>query len=254
MSNNWTREETILALALYCQIPFEKINKHNQRIVELANLIQRTPSAVAMKMCNFGRLDSSLAARGVSGLVHGSRLDEVIWSEFHCNMEDLAKHVSNTNGAEEIVFDEKDTIELPEGGMVPRKIKVRKNQQFFKTTVLSAYNYSCCITGLNIKPLLIASHIKPWEKSDPKTERTNPSNGLCLNALHHKAYDEGIITIDTDFRIIISEQAKDRYTSDVFKDYFERYEGRTIFLPKRFLPSKELIEWHNENIFYKNSL
>ena len=46
---NWTREETILAFELYCQTPFGKIHKENPDIIELAKLINRTPSAVGLK-------------------------------------------------------------------------------------------------------------------------------------------------------------------------------------------------------------
>ena len=58
---NWTREETILALALYCKIPFGRINKTNPQIVQVAESINRTPSALAMKMYNFGRCESELS-------------------------------------------------------------------------------------------------------------------------------------------------------------------------------------------------
>lgn len=57
--------------------------------------------------------------------------------------------------------------------------------------------------------LLIASYIKPWKISDERTERTNPSNGLCLNSFHDKALDRGLITITRDFRILISDAVKD---------------------------------------------
>jgi putative restriction endonuclease len=122
------------------------------------------------------------------------------------------------------------------------------NQGFFRSAVISAYNQKCCVTGLDIPSLLIASHIKPWKDSDPQTERTNPCNGLSLNALHHEAYDDGIFTIDTDYRIWVSKIAKERYTSEVFHDFFEKYEGKTITLPERFLPSKEMIEYHNSKL------
>ena len=61
---------------------------------------------------------------------------------------------------------------------------------------------------MNEPKLLIASHIKPWKVSDEKTERTNPQNGLCLNALHDKAFDKGLITINKKYEIIISSQLK----------------------------------------------
>lgn len=47
---NWTREETILAMDLYTRVPFSKIGKNNQEIINLASIINRTPDAVAYKM------------------------------------------------------------------------------------------------------------------------------------------------------------------------------------------------------------
>ena len=49
---NWTREETILAFDLYCKVPFSKISKTNEKIIDLAKVIGRTPSAVGLKMAN----------------------------------------------------------------------------------------------------------------------------------------------------------------------------------------------------------
>lgn len=87
---NWTRDETILAFDLYCKIPFSKISKTNERIIELANMIGRTPSAVGLKMANLARLDKELQSRNVSGMAHGSKLDEEIWNEFCNNWEELS--------------------------------------------------------------------------------------------------------------------------------------------------------------------
>ena len=88
--NNWTREETILAFDLYCKIPFSKISKTNKEIIELAQLIGRSPSAVGLKMANLARFDKELQSRNVSGMSHGSRLDEEIWNEFCNNWEELS--------------------------------------------------------------------------------------------------------------------------------------------------------------------
>lgn len=242
--SNWTREESILALALYCKIPFSKISSDNEQIQEVAQFINRTPSAVAMKMFNFSRFDPELRARGISGLTNGSRLDEKIWNEFHQNMECLFVEAEKVTGELSRIFSE-DDIDIPVGEDISTVSKSRKGQSYFRSTVLSAYDNTCCITGINIPKLLQASHIKPWGESDPITERTNPINGLCLNALHHKAFDNGIITIDTDYKILVSKKAKENYTTQVFNDYFVKYEGKIITLPARFMPSKELIEYHN---------
>ena len=247
-NSKWTKEETVLALALYCKIPFNKIHKHNPQVIELAKLIGRTPAAVSMKMGNFGHFDPELSQRGISGLTHGSALDKLVWDEYHLDMLALSETVDKIPYMQELMYADDIAEKLPEGKTKTSTVKSRVNQGFFRSAVLSAYNQKCCVTGLNVPTLLIASHIKPWAVSDPKTERTNPCNGLALNTLHHDAYDKGIFTIDTDYRIWISKTAKENYTSEVFDDFFGRYEGKVIKLPERFLPSKEMIEYHNSKL------
>ena len=229
---------------MYCKIPFGKINKNHPQVIELAKLLGRTPASVSMKMGNFGRFDEDLAKQGISGLSHGSALDKTVWDEYHLNMQALSETVAGIPYMQDLMNDESD-IALPSGITRTTTTQARVNQGFFRNAVISAYNKKCCITGLDIPSLLIASHIKPWNVSDPKTERTNPCNGLSLNSLHHDAFDNGIFTIDTDYRILVSKAAKERYSSEVFYDFFEKYEGKQITLPERFLPSKEMIENHN---------
>ena len=246
-SRKWTKDESVLALALYCKIPFGKINKNHPQVIELAKLLGRTPASVSMKMGNFGRFDEDLAKQGISGLSHGSALDKTVWDEYHLNMQALSETVAGIPYMQALMNDESD-IALPSGITRTTTTQARVNQGFFRNAVISAYNKKCCITGLDIPSLLIASHIKPWNVSDPKTERTNPCNGLSLNSLHHDAFDNGIFTIDTDYRILVSKAAKERYSSEVFYDFFEKYEGKQITLPERFLPSKEMIEYHNSKL------
>ena len=72
----------------------------------------------------------------------------------------------------------------------------RVGQRLFRDAVLTAYNARCCITGLAVYRLLVAGHIMPW-REDP-SQRLNPANGLCLSALHDRAFDIGLITIRPD--------------------------------------------------------
>lgn len=246
-ARRWTREETVLALALYCKIPFSKIHKYNEQIIEAAKKMLRTPASLSMKMCNFGRFDPELSSRGVKGLQHGSKLDQEIWNEFHQDMERLYNEAEKVVASNDILLtaDEQTELIIPEGVNVETRGSSRRGQAFFRSTVLSAYNNTCCITGIDIPKLLQASHIKSWSASDPATERNNPTNGLCLNYLHHRAFDEGYITIDTDYRIIVSKEIKDRCTTQVYQDFFVKYDGQKITLPQRFLPSIEMIRQHN---------
>ena len=61
---NWTSEQLKLAFAFYCHTPFGKLDRKNPQIIELAKLIGRTPSALAMKLVNFASLDPSIIDTG----------------------------------------------------------------------------------------------------------------------------------------------------------------------------------------------
>ena len=113
---------------------------------------------------------------------------------------------------------------------------------------MSAYDNTCCITGLTGAKLLIASHIKPWSKCIDGNERTDTANGLCLNSLHDRAFDKGLITLDEDLKVVLSTSQKDAVPHDVFTDYFIRYEGRQIVLPERGRPSEVFLSYHRENV------
>lgn len=241
-SNNWTREETIVAFNVYCKIPFKSSSKTNPTIIKYANIIGRSPSALNMKVGNFGRLDPELKKLGIVGLGNGSKLDEIIWNEFNGNWEDLVfeseKIIAKLKGEniEQIIEIEN----FPESIDKLRLIKTRVNQSFFRSSVLSAYNLTCCITGINIPELLIASHIIPWSEN---RERTNPQNGLCLNNLHDKAYDKGLISIDTNYTIKVSKYLLE-YEKDKSEKYFSNFNCKKINLPEKFFPKKEYLESH----------
>lgn len=79
----WTREDTIIAYALYCVTPFSKINNSNQTILEAANRIDRSPKSLKMKMCNLAALDPDFLASGRSSLWGGiTKLDREVYAEF----------------------------------------------------------------------------------------------------------------------------------------------------------------------------
>ncbi len=74
----------------------------------------------------------------------------------------------------------------------------------FRTDLIRRWNGKCCLTGLDIPELLIASHIFPWISSTNE-ERLDPDNGLLLAAHIDKLFDRGFISFDDDGRILISD-------------------------------------------------
>lgn len=246
----WTKDELILAINLYYKIPFGRMHSSNPEVKKLASIIGRTPGSIAYKLVNFASLDPSLKARGIKGASNASNLDKAIWLEFYTNLENLAFEsekllASTENTTVEQLNNIPETELLQEGKTREALVKLRVNQSFFRKSVLAAYNNTCCITGLQIPSLLISGHIVPW--SVDTKNRLNPRNGIAINALHDKAFENGLMTITLDYKIKISSFLKDLNNNDACGDYFCKYDGKDILLPSKFLPDPEFLKIHNDN-------
>lgn len=245
----WTREELIVAFNLYCKIPFGRIHIRNPLVIELAESIGRTPSAVSWKLANFARLDPALQKRHIAGAKHGAQAEVEIWNEFSCDWERLAfesENLLNQFTGRPPEFVEADR-EFPAGRSREAPIRTRVNQGFFRAAVLAAYGARCCITGLSVPELLTASHIVPW--SVDVKNRTNPRNGLCLNALHDRAFDCGLLTVTPDLKVKLSPRVTKRRADACTRGLLLRYENVSISPPRHFLPEVDFLRYHNERIF-----
>ena len=253
MSKIWSREETIIALNLYCKIPFGKLSSRNETIKKHAKVLGRTTDSLVMKMCNIARLDPELQRRGVKGLSQGAKMEEIVWNEFIDNPELLAYQSElllaklKKERIEDII--KTNPTYLPEGEERETIIRQRVGQNFFRTVVITSYNYTCCITGLKNEHLVEACHISDWA-SDIKN-RTNPQNGLCMSSMFHTAYDRKLMSVTPDYNIVISDEMIESATKPDLKDYLNSLNNRQIILPERFVPSPSLLE-NNYEIFIKN--
>lgn len=254
--NDWNREQLILAINLYWKIPFGQMHSRNKHVQHLATLIGRTPGAVARKLGNFASFDPQHKKRDVHGLPNAGQLTESIWYEFYDNLNTLAYESERLLASiekkpiESLVPLEPEIWQLKEGKEKERLIKARVNQRFFRDMILASYNEACCITGIKQRSLLVASHISPWSKDE--LNRMNPQNGLCLNALHDKAFDNFLITVTPDYHIKVSNKLKKQSKSLGIQQSFIQYEGQKIILPKRYLPSPEFLSEHNKKFNERN--
>ena len=248
----WSREETVLALDLYFKIPFGKVNAHHPDVLKLARILHRPPASLSMKIGNLGRFDPTLAAQGIVGLAHGAKSEKQIWEEFSGRYDLLAEECHRIRRScyvdEETIYPD-EYIKTPVGLEGYHLSKYRINQSFFRASILSAYDGRCCVTGISDRRLLIASHIKPWSICSNGNERTDSRNGLCLSALFDRVFDCGLMTIDTEYRVVYSRVLKDAMTKEVWHQQFEPYSGYRITLPKRGVPLLEFISFHNQNVF-----
>jgi putative restriction endonuclease len=124
----------------------------------------------------------------------------------------------------------------------------RRGQQFFRQCVLNAYGVSCCITGIQVPRLLVASHIKPW--SEFEDSRLDPCNGMCLSALHDAAFDSGLITLDEKLKLVPSKELKRALPQEALETNFAAFEKKPIRLPDKLCePSQAFLRYHREEVF-----
>lgn len=209
-SPNWSEDEA--TLALYVQIPFGKISHGNPYVQALAQAIGRTPSSVSLKLSNLARLDPKLQSRGVAGMSHGSRTDQL----------NNLQTISETERR--------------------RMIKVRIHQNMFRDAVLSSYSWQCAVTGLSAPRLIEAAHIREWSRCDSATTRLSPANGIALASSIHRAYDCNLVGITPDLICIVSPALlKQTPEGTPSRSFFQSINGRALRLPDRFQPNRDCL-------------
>ena len=128
-----------------------------------------------------------------------------------------------------------------------RSFKKIRRDSGFRNRILTAYKQKCAMCGIQLR-LIEAAHIVPVSY-DTSTDETQ--NGMSLCSLHHKAYDNGLITIKPDYTII----ENDKIISD-FKQHdliggletFRENLRNIIHLPpdERDRPDKDYIRLGNK--------
>ena len=187
MSKRWSHEELFVLLNLYQKLAFGQFDHRNSAVKALAEKLGRTPSSVAMKLSNMASFDPSLQLRGIQGLQGASRLDREVWDEFHLDLvgsmtqsEEALRNLMSASETDDVevsasrgIFLSPRTISRTE---ITTERPQRIGQNIFRNAVLNNYDECCAVTNLNLRPLLVASHILPWA-THPKN-RLEVENGI----------------------------------------------------------------------------
>jgi hypothetical protein len=261
-ARRWTKTELLIALNLYHKLRFGQMHGRQPVIIDLAKKLNRSSSSLAMKLCNFASLDPALKLRGIRGLAGASNLDRTVWQEFHetpnesipASEEELMKlfavpsHGSiEVNPQKGIKIKEKSAPEITE---TLATVKQRRGQDYFREAVLNNFGGRCGITGLDLRELLIASHILPW--STHPDERLNVRNGLTLSSLHDAAFDCGLITFDDKLGLLLSPRLKAELPQRSVAENFGAYVGETLHFPDDAVPPNlAFLSQHRATIFKK---
>lgn len=248
----WTREELILALSVYFQLPFGKLSRNTPKVKELARLIGRSENSAALRLVNFAACDPYIINSGRTGMPAGIPICKPIWDEFANDRERLFSEAQRIK-ADLLDKSIEETLSLSEKDLIGKErsvvISQRINQSVFRSMILCNYEEHCAITRINIPELLIAGHIIPWSESTPE-QKLDPENGICLSALYDKAFDKGLITISPDDYSIQLSSALLEYESQQFFDYhFGRIKNTRIVLPIEHQPNRDYLAYHRDRIF-----
>lgn len=107
--------------------------------------------------------------------------------------------------------------------------RARLHQSIFRERVLKAYRHQCTLCRLKHIPLLEAAHIMP--DSDVRGE-PRVTNGLSLCKIHHAAYDQHIIGIDTDYKAVVREDILAEVDGPMLKYGIQQMNGLKLQLPR----------------------
>ena len=123
--------------------------------------------------------------------------------------------------------------------------KARLGQGAFRVLVTDAYNRRCAVTNEKTLPALEAAHIKSYSVEGPN----HVNNGLLLRADIHRLFDGGYVTIDQDYKFVVSKRVKAEFTNG--REYYQYHGNALTNLPSSTLdmPSREFINWHNTTIY-----
>jgi putative restriction endonuclease len=127
----------------------------------------------------------------------------------------------------------------------PQLLAPRLGQGGFRVVVMEGYQRRCAVTGEKTLPVLEAAHIRPYSDDGPHTI----SNGIFLRSDLHTLFDRGYITITNDYHVAVSRRIRDEFSNGL--EYYA-LEGKALQITPQAAadrPSKEFLEWHQNNCF-----
>ncbi len=223
------------------------------------NILQLSASMRSFASLN-AAVNCAIIDEDLCELMKENRSNEILWQflldEYFPNSKDNFKN--STSGQQNLFEDIEDKIlkePSEEYRQEIKKLLEQKNEEeiflrgsLFKREIPKIYNNTCCISGMRIDAavaisMVDACHIVPFSVSYDDTV----TNGIALCPNLHRAFDRGLIAIDENFKVIISNTFKEDETNYSIR----AFEGKEIQLPstKSYYPLKDNFWWHRKNIF-----
>lgn len=114
----------------------------------------------------------------------------------------------------------------------------------FRSEVLERYQNQCAITGIDQPSLVDIAHVLP--RSDHPEYAADPENVVVLNPLHHRAFDAGLFTLDSNCRIRASPSFDPGHP--FLRESVVERQGKQIALPPNARIRDEYLEKRNSSL------
>lgn len=148
-------------------------------------------------------------------------------------------------------LDEED-IQLHIPSLNRKKTYLKKSivrNAFFRKTIVHLYEYHCAFCKIRItstinQNIVDGAHIKPVSIFYDNSL----SNGISLCKNHHWAFDNGLFTVDDDYKIVVAEN----FIEKSFQNRSIReFHKEKLLLPvsSEYFPRLDALEWHRLNVF-----
>ncbi len=203
------------------------------------------------EVLEFGFLSEDLFSLMVNPLSRNAIKTLLLDTYFHVRKHLFLKNKSEGTG---YIHDLKDYI-MNEPEAKYRHIKIETEEDIFvrsglfKKLISKVYDLTCCFSGMRIESAyghnyIDACHIVPFSL----THDDKITNGLALCPNLHRAFDRGLISVDNNYRILISPQIIEIGDHPYNLNHLSQ---RKIRLPNgnRHYPSLDNIAIHREKIF-----
>lgn len=125
--------------------------------------------------------------------------------------------------------------------MYETTVQVRAMDPEFRVTVLSRYDRTCPVSGVDHPGLLDVAHVLSW--SDYPEHRADLSNVLPLSKTHHAAFDRELFTIDRDYRLRVNPSFETQ--SDVLQRTILDQAGEQVSIPDGSIAPAHLAQYND---------
>ncbi len=176
-------------------------------------------------------------------------LIDTYFSDFNQEIESLIAEEQQINNYSQRLIQQVDYVFTSEHPAVSDETENHVRIEGFRKAIMRIYDYTCVVCQLHVLTMdgasaTEAAHIIPFNASHNNDIR----NGISLCRLHHWSFDAGLISVDRNYKVVVSDFMLERGPREWL---LTTLRGRSIILPEHdeLYPAQEALTWHREKVF-----